>query len=644
MSEPKYKMTVDLNVLEHLGINLYSNIAAVLTEAVANAWDADATMVDIVLDQTAGEISISDNGVGMSVDDINAKYLHIGYRRRNSGKDITALGRKVMGRKGLGKLSLFSIAKVIDVQSAKDGWSNGLRMDIDEIRAALKENRTDYSPQPLPEDEIIVRKGTIIRLTHVTRPDLFSSLDVLRTQLARRFSVIGANQKFTVKLNSTPITINDRCELLKAQFLWQIGDTRVTPPVGADIKNINSIVVPSGEHMVPLRGWIATASRPKELSTPSGNMNGIVVIARGRLIQENVLDKLNDGRIYTKYITGQIEADGLDESEEADIATSDRQRLKEDDPRYVDLLNTIKALLAKVEASWNSLRRQYEVRKTKETIPAVAEWMDTLEPGHKENAEKMLAQISSLHIEDEEDRRTLIRHGILAFERMRLRGSAEKFVDNLMNPQQLLQLLADRDSVEASLYHDIVKSRLEAIRCLCDIVDTDKKEKVIQQYLFDHLWLLDPMWERATGSERIEQALKKEFREFADDLPEDESKGRIDIRYKTSAGKHIIVELKRYSRKLKVLELVEQGQKYLFGLEQCLASMQVKNPQIEIVFVLGSEVAEAHRGDYVERTLAPINARIVYYEGMIRRAQDSYGEYLKKSKRVDSLNEVLEKI
>lgn len=376
MSTPIYKMTVDLNVLEHLGINLYSNISAVLTEAVANAWDADATLVDIALDQTAGEISISDNGVGMSVDDINAKYLHIGYRRRNGGNDITPLGRKVMGRKGLGKLSLFSIAKVIDVQSAKDGTANGLRMDIDEIRAALKENHTDYSPQPLPADEIIVEQGTIIKLTQVTRPDLFSSLDVLRTQLARRFSVIDANQHFDVKLNSTPITVNDRCELLKAQFLWQIGETRVIPPKGADIKVVNTIDVPDGKHIVPLRGWIATASKPKELSTPGGNMNGIVVMSRGRLIQENILDKLNDGRIYTKYITGQIEADALDESEEADIATSDRQRLKEDDPRYADLLNTIKVLLAKIEASWNVLRRQYEVKKTKETIPAVAEWME----------------------------------------------------------------------------------------------------------------------------------------------------------------------------------------------------------------------------------------------------------------------------
>ena len=644
MSTPIYKMTVDLNVLEHLGINLYSNISAVLTEAVANAWDADATIVDITLDQEAGNVSIADNGIGMSVEDINAKYLHIGYRRRNGGHDLTALGRKVMGRKGLGKLSLFSIAKVIEVQSIKDGQAHGLRMNLDEIRAALKDNRTDYLPTPLTPEELTVSQGTVIILTQVTRQDLFSSLEILRTQLARRFSVIDASQHFEVKLNKTPITVNDRCELLKAQFLWQIGETRVTPPNGADIKVVNTIDVPSGEHMVPICGWIATASRPKELSTPGGNMNGVVVMARGRLIQENILDKLNDGRMYTKYITGQIEADALDESCEADIATSDRQRLKEDDPRYVDLLTTIKAVLAKVESTWSALRRQYEVTKAKETIPAVAEWIENLEPGHRENAEKMLAQISSLHIEEEEDRRTLIRHGILAFERMRLRGSAEKFVDNLMNPRQLLRLLADRDSVEASLYHDIVKSRLEAIKCLCDIVDADKKEKVIQQYLFDHLWLLDPMWERATGSERVEQALKKEYREFADDLSEDESKGRIDIRYKTSAGKHIIVELKRYSRKLKVLELVEQGQKYLFGLEKCLASMQVQNPQIEIVFVLGSEVAEAGRGDYVERTLAPINARIVYYEGMIRRAQDSYGEYLEMNKRVDLLNEVLEKI
>ena len=105
-----YRMTVDLNVLEHLGINLYSNIAAVLTEVVANAWDADGENVEIRLDPDADWIEILDDGVGMTISEMNEKYLRVGYRRREEddqhGK-FTAKGRQVMGRKGLGKLSLF---------------------------------------------------------------------------------------------------------------------------------------------------------------------------------------------------------------------------------------------------------------------------------------------------------------------------------------------------------------------------------------------------------------------------------------------------------------------------------------------------------------------------------------------------------
>ncbi len=117
-----YRMTVDLNVLDHLGVNLYSNIAAVLTEAVANAWDADAENVEIRIDPNSKRIEIVDDG--MTVKDMNEKYLRVGYRRREEDAEhgkFTAKGRKVMGRKGLGKLSLFSIAKLINVQSAKDG-------------------------------------------------------------------------------------------------------------------------------------------------------------------------------------------------------------------------------------------------------------------------------------------------------------------------------------------------------------------------------------------------------------------------------------------------------------------------------------------------------------------------------------------
>ena len=43
----RYEMTIDLNVLNHLGINLYSSTPPVLSEVVANSYDADATRVDI---------------------------------------------------------------------------------------------------------------------------------------------------------------------------------------------------------------------------------------------------------------------------------------------------------------------------------------------------------------------------------------------------------------------------------------------------------------------------------------------------------------------------------------------------------------------------------------------------------------------
>jgi HSP90 family molecular chaperone len=61
----RYKMTIGLNVLNHLGINLYSNVPAVLSEVVANAWDADAHEVTIDIDKGKDQIVVKDDGIGM---------------------------------------------------------------------------------------------------------------------------------------------------------------------------------------------------------------------------------------------------------------------------------------------------------------------------------------------------------------------------------------------------------------------------------------------------------------------------------------------------------------------------------------------------------------------------------------------------
>lgn len=646
---PTFQMTVDLNVLDHLGINLYSNIAAVLTEAVANAWDADADRVDIRVDPDGEWIEIVDDGVGMSVDDMNDKYLRVGYRRRQEDPEhgsVTAKGRQVMGRKGLGKLSLFSIAEEIEVQSASgDGAPAGFKMSVPGIHAAVA-SQTAYYPEPLPAESVTVDKGTRIVLRAIKRQRLGVGIAALRKRLSRRFSIIGQKHGFVVAIDGEEITAKDRGDLPKAQFLWTFG--------GDDLETSSIDHVLEQEELEAtleawpddwqVRGWLGTARFPKDLdSDEAGNLNGIVVFARGRLIHENVLDRLNDGRLYTKYLTGQIEADFLDVDDEPDIATSDRQRVQEDDPRYIALMTFLRANLNEVEKRWNEWRRKHEVNKAKEASPALSEWLEGLGAGFRTSAEKLIAKLSALPLDDEQDRAVLYRHGIFAFERMKLRGSTEEIADGALDVELLFRILADRDALEASIYRDIVKSRLDAIHAFQKIVDEDAKEKVLQKYLFDHLWLLDPAWERAAGSEIMESRLL-DAGVIVTDLTEKEKLGRVDIKYRTMAGTHLIVELKRVGRKMKLLELQEQGQTYVDKLKKILAEMNEPTPNIEVVFVIGKAVdEETTNPDRLKSSMAAVSpgSRIIHYDTLIHGAQQAYGEYLQKSAHLDKLEKIV---
>lgn len=647
-----YKMTVDLNVLDHLGINLYSNIAAVLTEAVANAWDADAETVDIKIDPDGNWIEIVDDGIGMSVGDMNGKYLRVGYRRRDEDTEhgkTTAKGRPVMGRKGLGKLSLFSIANVIEVESARDGAAHGLRMTVDGIHESVQKKEPFYSPESLRADQITVAKGTRIVLRDIKRQRLGRGALALRKRLARRFSIIGEAHGFKIDLDGQPITPSDRGDLPMVQFLWQFGDDALDLAPATQLLEQESLPnrFDAWDTGWKVSGWIGTARFPKQLdSEDAGNLNGIVVFARGRLFHENILDKLNDGRLYTKYLTGQIEADFLDADDAPDIATSDRQRVQEDDPRYGQLIAFLKSRLTQVEKRWTEWRKKHEVEKAKETSPALAEWLDTLPEGYKKSAETLIAKLSALPVDEEEDRKLMYRHGILAFERMKLRGSTEEFVTSIESADRLLAVLADRDSLEASLYRDIVKSRLDAIRDFQSIIDEDAKERVLQKYLFDHLWLLDPAWERATGSPIMESRLTTEG-VLIEDMTEKERLGRVDIAYRTNAGKHVIVELKKVGRKMGLLELVEQGQTYVDKLTKILREQNQTSPDIEVIFVLGKTVdEEASNPDRLKSSMTSISpgSRIVHYDTLIRGAQEAYSAYIEKSKSLDKLEKIVDRI
>lgn len=251
------------------------------------------------------------------------------------------------------------------------------------------------------------------------------------------------------------------------------------------------------------------------------------------------------------------------------------------------------------------------------------------------------------------DRNDLFRAGILAFERVGLR----QVIDDLeslgsLTAVDLLPVLASQETYEAALWVDILRSRIEAIAKFKEISSNDEKEKVLQAHLFRNLWMLDASWERATQSPRMEEDLREiEPGVFSLDDAGKARTGRIDIRYATTGGKHIIVELKRYSVNIDISKLMEQGTKYAVALRDLLdKSGQLAYPElIEVVFVLGSKPKAAGRGlmtedQYIKTQLSPINGRYVLYDELISNAKNQYSDYLDASEKAKGLEDLLESL
>jgi HSP90 family molecular chaperone len=110
-----FTFEISLSVLNHLGRNLYRNFVTVLAEAISNAWDAEANNVWISIDTANSTFSIKDDGVGMTPDDFQNKFLKIGYSKRRNGNQSTKDGRPYIGAKGIGKLALLSCAQRVSI-------------------------------------------------------------------------------------------------------------------------------------------------------------------------------------------------------------------------------------------------------------------------------------------------------------------------------------------------------------------------------------------------------------------------------------------------------------------------------------------------------------------------------------------------
>jgi hypothetical protein len=664
----QFKLEVDLNVINHLGVGLYSSTPAALTELVANAWDADATEVHIKIDKENQKIIIEDDGHGMSAIAIHKKFLNVGYTRRRhsvNGNKSDSGKRKVMGRKGIGKLSMFALADLVRVTSQAIGEDIvGFVVDVPKLKESL-ENHHSLELDEFDGEKFPKRKGTRIVLEKILT-GLKTTESYLRVKLARRFSVIDDAHGFKVYLNGHEITKADRNFYQHVQFLWSF-DKETLESTKKLTKNLASItasdelntnkepcikllpnLVVCDSNTFAVTGYVASVFLPKNLGSREDSANIFSIFANGRVFAENILDEANSAKYYQNYLVGEIHADFLDE-DEVDRATASREAIKKDDPRYQALLTFVRTTLEGIGNQWDEWRIELGLDQNDKGNTGVNEWLATLSDKRDAIVAKKLmtsiknATIHSDDIKNDAAKKILYRGAIIGFEKLKLRKQLDRLVgvtDVLST--EFASIFSSLNDVEEAAYSEITKQRLEVIKKFKDITnDPFALEKVAQQYLFEHLWLLDPSWDRVSGRAEMELTLTR----FIKKRDPDSTGARLDITYRASSGRHIVVELKKPSlTNLDFVTLYQQVRKYKSAVEEYYKDQLPGTPQppIDIYLLIAKTPNGFSESD--RRSLAEQNGQIITYQQLITDAINAYQTYLDAMKNTGDLETILNKL
>ena len=193
--------------------------------------------------------------------------------------------------------------------------------------------------------------------------------------------------------------------------------------------------------------------------------------------------------------------------------------------------------------------------------------------------------------------------------------------------------------IEAAVYRQTIPEQLEATKILQDYLKHDAPEHIIQQHLYKNLWLLDPSWNRATETPRMNQRVETEFAGIDANLTLAERNGRFDIKYKKTSGKHVIIELKRSNTTFDDYQLLAQTDHYRVALEKLIQAVGT-GESVEVVCIVGKPLKQwttPVKQEASKKLLAERNTRVVLYTELIEDAYQKHQEFLEQNKKAKSV-------
>jgi hypothetical protein len=479
---------------------MYKRRDVAIAELVANAWDAGAKEVRLTIpeedyDTDASNIEILDSGCGMSAEAVQNEFLVIGRNRRTHGVQTF---RPVMGKKGIGKLAGFGMARTMEITTWVGEQATHFVLDLDKLKA------TDGMSAEMPvEGEAIPRpdwckstNGTRIilrELTHSTPPDIKK----LTESLARRFSN-RIRGEMSIVVNGT--SVGDPTLALDARFP-ESGDQTVELPSGKKISY----------------HYAFTTDTIK-----SPDLRGFTIYVRGRTAQAPPfffdVEGTASGQHSTKYVTGSIEADFLDEGSDdaSDVISTDRQHIDWELPLVAEFRVWGEALARKVLRDCAELKGT----KLKEWIVAdenIAPRLTRLDKPSREQVSKFLIILGKAE-PDETRALDLADSLVQAFEYRHFHDVIDMIETASDDPHELEQLLSNLHEwkvLESRAILEIVRGRLGILDKFREMVVNDApetKSSVSSDNMHDLLaqypWLLNPEWQVLSEEKRISTQLK----------------------------------------------------------------------------------------------------------------------------------------
>ncbi|WP_374377255.1 ATP-binding protein [Dongia sp.] len=604
MSKSKYKMTISRLTIDKLGVKLYDKASAVIAELVANGYDADATEVTIEAPMgtflaqktSAGyvdngyEIVVEDNGFGMDPDVINDFFLKVGAERRLDTRrgDETPKGRRVMGRKGVGKLAPFGICQTIEVISSggvrvplPGGKGRGYRTAHFILRYGKIRNDidTDYVPDVGKLDQTIQPKhGTMIILRDFIRRQV-PDMDAFARQMAQRFGVQRPDWKITLidttKLAGSPdhkrlVTSLDIEQMPSTTLTFEADDTSSVDeaerakfvargPNGKVMTDIAAGFQLDGR-FYPVKGWMAYSKTPYR----DDIMAGVRIYCRGKIAAQTSVFNQKAGftgeHSIRSYLVGELEADWLDEGD--DLIQTDRRDVLWSE----ELGQAFEAWGRSVVKTIGTMARDPFKKKAWDTFKEVSKIEEIVKkkfPGTDHGdirdrtiglAKLMAERMREDELADDDHIKTVVQLSIALGPHIsldeKLREAASEANASLEVVANILQAAR---VAELSSYGLIAENRvkvIDRIRALKN--DNDTAEDELQKVIEEAPWLVNPQWSPITANQSL-STFAEEFATFykeqtGDDIvigPFGDGKKRPDFIMSAYDAELQIIEIKK---------------------------------------------------------------------------------------------------